>query len=221
MGAGEHLDVLGERGVPGDRAVMGPVEADQLGQHVRIAGVALGAGGAVPLPIAGHLPGIDRVDGVAGGDQRLHPRPAVGLDAHDDLVGLGVLLEMVGDQRVQRGQPLHTLGQPPSGQSPAGLVDELDVVMGLGPVVSQVQHRVSDLLRVGTSCVRPWRRRPWRPNGSVLEARHPTGHPLLLTNRRGHGLKLGLENRTRDTECSPAGGSDIRILLQTHRMQPH
>jgi hypothetical protein len=27
--------------------------------------------------------------------------------------------------------------------------------------------------------------------------------------------------RTRDTECSPAGGSDTRILLQTHRMQPH
>jgi len=55
----------------------------------------------------------------------------------------------------------------------------------------------------------------------VLEARHPTGHPLLLTNRRGHGLKLGLEERTRDTECSPTGGSDTRILLQTHRMQPH
>src|SRR3954469_24567156 len=28
-------------------------------------------------------------------------------------------------------------------------------------------------------------------NGSVLEARHSTGHPLLLTNRRGHGLRLG------------------------------
>jgi hypothetical protein len=55
----------------------------------------------------------------------------------------------------------------------------------------------------------------------VLEARHPTGHPLLLTNRRGHGLKLGLEDRTRDKECSPAGGSDTRILLETDRMHPH
>src|SRR3954471_21109913 len=45
-------------------------------------------------------------------------------------------------------------------------------------------------------------------------ARHPTGHPLLLTNRRGHGLSVGLDPRTRDTECSPAGGSDPRILLQ-------
>ena len=52
-------------------------------------------------------------------------------------------------------------------------------------------------------------------------ARHPTGHPLLLTNRRGHGLKLGLEKRTRDKQCSPAGGSDTRILLHTDRMHPH
>ncbi len=55
----------------------------------------------------------------------------------------------------------------------------------------------------------------------MLEARHPTGHPLLLTNRRGHGLKLGLEKRTRDKECSPAGGSDTRILLQTDPMHAH
>ena len=29
-------------------------------------------------------------------------------------------------------------------------------------------------------------------------ARHPTGHPPLLTNRRGHRLKVGLEKRTWD-----------------------
>jgi hypothetical protein len=52
-------------------------------------------------------------------------------------------------------------------------------------------------------------------------ARHPTGHPPLLTNRRGHGLNVGLDPRARDTECSPAGGSDTRILLQIDRMQPH
>jgi hypothetical protein len=33
--------------------------------------------------------------------------------------------------------------------------------------------------------------------------------------------EAGPRKRTRDTECSPAGGSDTRILLQTHRMQPH
>ena len=128
---------------------MSPIQAHQLSQHVRIAGIALGAGGAVPLSVARHLPRVDRVDEVAGSDQRLHPRPTVGLDPDDDLVGLGVLIEMVGDQGVQRGQPRHTLGQPPTGQPPAGLVEQLHVVMGLGPVVSQEQHRVSDLLRFG------------------------------------------------------------------------
>jgi hypothetical protein len=52
-------------------------------------------------------------------------------------------------------------------------------------------------------------------------ARHPTGHPLLLTNRRGHGLSVGLDERTRDTQCSPAGGSDTRSCCRTNRMQPH
>jgi hypothetical protein len=64
----------------------------------------------VLLPVAGYLRRIDRVDGAAGGDQRLHPRPAIGLDADDDLVRPGVGIEMVGDQRVQRGQPLHAPG---------------------------------------------------------------------------------------------------------------
>jgi hypothetical protein len=57
------------------------------------------------------------------------------------LVGLGVLVEVVCDQGVQRGQPLHALGQAPTRQSAAGLVDELDVVMGLGLVVPEEQHR--------------------------------------------------------------------------------
>ena len=79
----------------------------------------------MPLPVARHLPGINRVDGVAGGDQRLHPRPAIGLDADHDLVGLSVVIEMVGDQRVQRRQPLHTLRQSPPGQPSAVLILDL------------------------------------------------------------------------------------------------
>jgi hypothetical protein len=55
----------------------------------------------------------------------------------------------------------------------------------------------------------------------VLEARHPTGHPLLLAHRRAHGLNVGLDDRTRDNKCSPAGGSDIRILLEIDRMRSH
>jgi hypothetical protein len=43
MGAGEELDRLGQVAVPGDRTVRRAVQADQLGQHVRVTGVALGA----------------------------------------------------------------------------------------------------------------------------------------------------------------------------------
>ncbi len=100
MGAGQHLDVLGHVGVPGHRPVMGPVQADQLGQDVCVAGIALGAGDPVPFAVAGDLQWIDRVHGVAGRDQRLHARAAVGLDADDHLVGLGVLIQMVSDQRM-------------------------------------------------------------------------------------------------------------------------
>jgi len=32
---------------------------------------------------------------------------------------------------------------------------------------------------------------------------------------------VGLDDRTRDNECSPAGGSDTRILLQNDRMHSH
>jgi hypothetical protein len=109
MGAGEDLHRLGEFRVAGDWPVMRPVGADQLGEDVRVARVALRSAGAVPLAVAGDLQRVDRVDGVAGGDQGLHPRAAVGLDPDHDVSGLGVLAEMVGDQRVQRRDPLHPL----------------------------------------------------------------------------------------------------------------
>jgi hypothetical protein len=38
---GEHLDVLGQREVPGHRAVTSPIETNQLGQHVCVTRVAL------------------------------------------------------------------------------------------------------------------------------------------------------------------------------------
>jgi hypothetical protein len=95
---------------------MGPVQADQFGQGVCVARVALGAGRAVPLAVAGHLQRIDRVDGVTGGDQRLHPGPTVGLDPDQHLGRFGVLGEVVSDQGMQPGQPIDPFGQPPLGQ---------------------------------------------------------------------------------------------------------
>ncbi|WP_211279785.1 hypothetical protein, partial [Mycobacterium bohemicum] len=52
----------------------------------------------------------------------------------------------------------------------------------------------------------------WRqPNGSVLEARHPISATDDLTNRPGHDLGLEVKQHSRLKQCSPAGGSVIRI----------
>ena len=57
---GPQLDRLDQRRVPGDRPVVCPVQPDDLGQHVRIAGIALRARGRVPLPIPRHRHRVDR-----------------------------------------------------------------------------------------------------------------------------------------------------------------
>jgi hypothetical protein len=44
------------------------------------------------------------------------------------------------DQRVQPGDPLDPLTQPRLGQPTPSFVDELDVVMGLGPIVPNEQQ---------------------------------------------------------------------------------
>ena len=47
-------------------------------------------------------------------------------------------------RQIQKGaQPGDALRQPPPDQHPAMLVLELDVVMGLGPVITQEQHPIS------------------------------------------------------------------------------
>jgi hypothetical protein len=59
---------------------------------MRITRIALCTGGAVAFPVAGRLQRIDRIDGVAGGNQRADPRPAIGgLDPDRDLVRVVVL----------------------------------------------------------------------------------------------------------------------------------
>jgi hypothetical protein len=68
--------------------VMGPVQPNNLGQQMRIARIRLRPRGGVPLPIARHLQRVDRIDQIAGRQQCLHPRAAVGLDPHQHLIRL-------------------------------------------------------------------------------------------------------------------------------------
>src|SRR6266496_3250653 len=69
-----------------------------------------------------------------------------------DLVGRQVL----GQQRVQTRDPGHTLRQPATGQPPTGLILHLDIVMGLGPVITNEQHPASST--IGTPDARTRRR---------------------------------------------------------------
>jgi hypothetical protein len=54
---------------------------------------------------------------------------------------------VIGDQRVQPGDSLNSFGKSSTCEHLALVVEQLDVVMVLGPVISHEQHRVSFLLR--------------------------------------------------------------------------
>jgi hypothetical protein len=49
----------------GGAPVRAPQEHNHVGQDVRVGFVALGTGGAMPIPVAGHLPRVDPVDAAA------------------------------------------------------------------------------------------------------------------------------------------------------------
>ena len=94
----------------------------------------------MPLPIAGHLHRIDREHRVAGRQQGLHPRAPFGLDPDHHLGGLTGRVEMLGDQLVQHGDADQPLRQSPASQLPSGIIFDLDVVVGLGPVIADEQQ---------------------------------------------------------------------------------
>ena len=58
--AGQHLDALRLRAVPGRRAQLVGVGAHHVRQHVRVPAVALRAGHAVPLPVPRRLQRVHR-----------------------------------------------------------------------------------------------------------------------------------------------------------------
>ena len=101
-------DLLGQHTVTSRWTVVGPVKPDDLSEDVRIAGVGLRPRHPVAFPVPRRLQRVDRVDGVTGGDQRLHPRTPIGLDPHDHLVGVGVQIGMLAQQLVEACHP----GQP-------------------------------------------------------------------------------------------------------------
>jgi len=100
--------------------------------------------------------------------------------------------QVLGDERVQRrnpDQPLgQPLGQPATGQPPAGVVLDLDVVMGLGPVVAHEQQQRLPLCRLARALEEVLQ----RANGSVLDG--TTSHQSSRPPHRpdGHDLAVDL-----------------------------
>ena len=170
VGAGEDAHRAGLVAVAGDRPVVVAVGADEVGEQPGVAGVGLGAAGVVALAVARRRARVDGVDAVAGRDQRRDPGAAVGLDADHDLAGPGGVL---CDQFVQSGDPRDALGQPPGGESLAGFVHELDVVVVLGPVVAHIQDHRPVLLRFEPLDIDPMGESQRRPNGTVLDGTTP------------------------------------------------
>ena len=166
MTAGHQLHRLTVRGVPGNRAVVCPIQTHTLGQQMRVTGVALGPRGGVALPVPCRRQRVDREHLVTCRDQRRHPRAAVGLDAnlHPRLRLARIQLSPVGRheprdyQRMQTRDPVQPLGQPLGGQASTGVIDDFHVVMILGPVVPYEQHRSSSVQHRTPSAAR--RRQP-------------------------------------------------------------
>ena len=109
------------------------IGADEIGQHLGVARVGLGAGHDMALPVAGHRQRVDGVDLIAGGHQGGHPQASVGLDAHHHLGGFP---RELGEQLVQGAHGGHALGESALGQHGALFVKDHHVVVDLGPVIT-------------------------------------------------------------------------------------
>jgi len=107
-----NLDALDQCRVTGHRPQLMSVGAHHVRQRVRVPGVALGTRGGVPLTVTSQLTGVDRVHDVTGGDQRSHPRPAISLDPHHDLLRGQLLAAQLADQLMHPSKPGHPFRHP-------------------------------------------------------------------------------------------------------------
>ena len=64
---------------------------------------------------------------------------------HLNLIRLGRRIQMIRDQLMQHRDASQALRQSASGQHPARFVFDLDVMVGLSPIVANKQHRASPL----------------------------------------------------------------------------
>ncbi len=114
------------------------VSTHHVSEHVRASGIALGPRYREPVAVSGSLQRVDREHGVAGADQRLHPRAPVGLNPDHHLERL-VCPDVLTDQRVQPSHSRYPFRQPGLGQFPSRGVHHLHVMVVFRPVIAHEQ----------------------------------------------------------------------------------
>jgi hypothetical protein len=97
----------------------------------------------VALPVAAGRQGVDRDHLVAGCDQGSHQQAPVGLDPDHHL---GRVAGVASDELVQPGQARQSIGDPLGGQHLAVDGHQAHVMMALGPIDPDQQHRPFSLL---------------------------------------------------------------------------
>ena len=107
MGPGQHLDRLSAVAVAGDRAMVVPIGAHQIGQQLGVRGIGLGSRDVVAVAVARRRQRVDREYLIISRGQRIHPQASVGFDADHHLGGV---LGMLGDQLVQPPDPGQAFG---------------------------------------------------------------------------------------------------------------
>jgi hypothetical protein len=139
----EHFHSLSKRAISRHGPMLVTIGAHQIGQHLGVARIALGARDGVPVTVATGRQRIDRIDHVAGLQQRRDPQAAIGLDPDHDLARLRRVLSQQRMQLPDTGKPLR---HAPLRQPLALLIKHADVVVGLSPVIPDKDHRSSPQL---------------------------------------------------------------------------
>ena len=190
MAPGQHLDRLRQPRVALRRPVMMAVGADQVGQHPRIPTVRLGPRDGVALPIAAGRQRVHRHHLIADRHQRPDQQPPVSLDPDHHL---GRVAGIAGDELVQSSHAHHPIDNPLAGQHPAVGGHHTHIMVTLGPINPDQQHR--QLPSPLDTWTRPGEGLR-QPNGAVLNLGTPSHQPSASSpSRRGHGLDEGAQLR--------------------------
>lgn len=139
MRAGQNLQAFGLGGVGRDRAVEMAVGPDQVCQHPGVELVALRPRGPLPIPITINRLRVERVDLITGIHERSDKQTPVSFRTDDDLTGVR---RMVSHELVELGDAVEAFGESSRGPERSGFVHQRDVVVVIGPVVSNEQHPV-------------------------------------------------------------------------------